>query len=218
MPRGAAAPKRPRTASRYTESVFVNCPFDREYTGLFDAIVFAVHDCGYVARCALELQDSGTTRLDRLVKLIAACRFGIHDLSRTELDAVNGLPRFNMPLELGLFLGAQHFGANRHRGKVSLILDVERYRYQKFISDIAGQDPAAHAGDPAQAITAVRDWLRDYSSSVIPGGARIVDRYASFRQELPEICRGADLDPTALTFTDYGGLVTGWLEAHSRPA
>ena len=123
-----------------------------------------------------------------------------------------------MPLELGLFLGAQHFGVKRHRDKVSLILDIERYRYQKFISDIAGQDPAAHAGDPAQAITAVRDWLRDYSASTVPGGAKIVDRYAAFRQELPDICRGADLDPTALTFTDYGGLVTAWLEAHSRPA
>lgn len=213
-----AAGRRTRAAPRYDESVFVNCPFDREYAALFDAIVFAVHDCGFVARCALELQNSGQVRLARLLDLIAACRFGIHDLSRTELDAVHQLPRFNMPLELGLYLGAQHFGVGRHRDKVSLVLDVERYRYQKFISDIAGQDPAAHGGDPARAIAAVRDWLRDYSPAAIPGGAKIVERYSAFRRELPDICRAADLDPTALTFADYSGLVTAWLEAHNRPS
>ena len=42
---------------RYHESVFINCPFDPAYAALFDTIVFAVHDCGYVARSALELQD-----------------------------------------------------------------------------------------------------------------------------------------------------------------
>jgi len=222
VPGGTGARGRPRkiprarAAPQYDESVFVNCPFDREYTAVFDAIVFAVHDCGYVARCALELQNSGETRLTRLLDLIAACRFGIHDLSRTELDAVNQLPRFNMPLELGIFLGAQHFGVRTHREKVSLILDVERYRYQKFISDIAGQDPAAHAGEPARAITAVRNWLRDYSPAAIPGGAKIVERYTAFRLDLPDVCQAADLDPTALTFADYSGLVAAWLEEHSR--
>lgn len=213
-----AGPIRARTgpgrAPSYGESVFVNCPFDREYAALFDAVVFAVHDCGFVARCALELPDSGTTRLARLLDLIAACRFGIHDLSRTELDAASGLPRFNMPLEL--YLGAHHFGTRRHRDKVSLVLDVERYRYQKFISDIAGQDPAAHGGEPARAIVAVRDWLRGYAPAAVPGGAKIVERYAAFRGELPAICAAAELDPTALTFTDYGALVAAWLEAHSR--
>jgi len=32
-----------------------------------------------------------------------------HDISRTELNE-HSLPRFNMPLELGLFLGASRFG------------------------------------------------------------------------------------------------------------
>ena len=43
----------------YEDSVFVNCPFDEEYEELFDAIVFSVHDCGFVARGALEASDSG---------------------------------------------------------------------------------------------------------------------------------------------------------------
>lgn len=113
----------------YAQSVFINCPFDTDYGALLDAVVFTVHDCGFVARTALELPDSGRTRLDRLVDLIASCRFGIHDLSRTELDPVNQLPRMNMPLELGLFLGAQRYGTGRNRQKVTLVLDSERYRF-----------------------------------------------------------------------------------------
>ena len=34
--------------------MFINCPFDAVYEPLFDAIVFAVYDCGFIARCALE--------------------------------------------------------------------------------------------------------------------------------------------------------------------
>lgn len=201
---------------KYTESVFINCPFDTDYGALLDAIVFAVHDCGFVARCALELQDTGEVRITRLLALIGACRFGIHDISRTELDAVNHLPRFNMPLELGLFLGAKNFGPARQQTKVCLVLDTEKYRYQKFCSDIAGRDPAAHGGDPAAAITVVRNWLRPHATGAIPGGARIVERYAAFRTALPAMIAEAELDPLPLPFPDYAGLVTAWLQA-SRP-
>ena len=46
------------------ESVFINVPFDRRYSKLFRALVFAVHDCGLVARCALEGDDGSEARLD----------------------------------------------------------------------------------------------------------------------------------------------------------
>jgi hypothetical protein len=41
----------------YDDRVFINVPFDRRYKKLFDALVFAVHDCGFVAHCALESDD-----------------------------------------------------------------------------------------------------------------------------------------------------------------
>ncbi|MEK6375316.1 MAG: hypothetical protein AABO58_21790 [Acidobacteriota bacterium] len=87
-----------------------NCPLDDVYRQLFEAVVFAVHDCGYIARCALEVDDASEVRIEKIAKIIASCKFGIHDISRTELDAGTDLPRFNMPLELGLFLGAKRFG------------------------------------------------------------------------------------------------------------
>jgi len=59
MLRGSRAAPEPK----YADSVFVNFPFDSEYQPIFHAIVFALHDCGYVARCALEADDSGDARI-----------------------------------------------------------------------------------------------------------------------------------------------------------
>ncbi len=60
----------------YDDSVFINCPFDGEYLPLFHAIVFAVHDCGFIARCALEVDDSGQVRIQKIEQIIADCRLG----------------------------------------------------------------------------------------------------------------------------------------------
>lgn len=99
----------------YEQSVFVNCPLDVAYRSIFESIVFAVHDCGYVARCALEGDDGSEVRIEKIARIIAECRLGIHDISRTEPDADTGLPRFNMPLELGMFLGAKRYANGSER-------------------------------------------------------------------------------------------------------
>ena len=199
---------------QYDYSVFVNCPFDAAYRSLFEALVFVVHDCGYIARCALEVDDASQVRIEKVERIIAGCKFGIHDISRTELDAATGLPRFNMPLELGMFLGAKRFGRAEQKHKVCLILDTERYRYQKFISDISGQDISAHQGKPEQAVKVVRDWLSNATpkSVRIPGGTAIAKRYALFRQELPTMCAKLRLEEGELTFNDYVVQVEEWLK------
>jgi hypothetical protein len=94
-----------------------------------EALIFAIHDCGFVARSTLEAEDSAEVRIDKIAKIIKDCRYCIHDISRTELGAETGLPRFNMPLELGLFLGARRFGSKADNTKACLIIDSNRYRY-----------------------------------------------------------------------------------------
>ena len=84
----------------YSTSVFINCPFDNQYKALFEAVVFAVAECGFQPRCALEVEDASEVRIEKIFKIIAGCRYGIHDISRTEPDRTSGLPRFNMPFEL----------------------------------------------------------------------------------------------------------------------
>ena len=91
----------------YNDSVFLNVPFDKKYARLSNALIFAVHDCGFVARSAREVEDSAQGRVEKILSIIEQSKFGIHDISRAGLDRATGLARFNMPLELGFFLGAQ---------------------------------------------------------------------------------------------------------------
>ena len=198
-----------------SEGVFINVPFDRRYKKLFDALVFAVHDCGFRARGAREQDDGSEIRLQKLYKIIGECRYGIHDLSRVTLDTHNRLPRFNMPLELGIFLGAKRFGGVSQSRKSCLILERDPHRYQIFCSDIGGQDVQAHHNDVASAVGAVRGWLQAASRRGALRGAReMTGRYVQFRIELPAICRAAGLDARDLTFLDYRTLVTEWILAH----
>ncbi|MBV9736450.1 MAG: hypothetical protein JO209_11140 [Acidisphaera sp.] len=198
--------------SAYDVGVFINCRFDESYQPLFDAIVFSALDCGFDPRCAKQIYDSGQVRIDKIMKLIEGCRYGIHDISRTELDRQNGLPRFNMPFELGIFLGAQRFGAGRHRNKSCLVLDREPYRYQKFISDIAGQDVSSHDGKTGKLIGIVRDWLSTVTGGkLLPGGARIAARFSQFTAELPAIAEAFHLKQDELTFSNYANFASEWL-------
>lgn len=141
----------------------------------------------------------------------------MHDISRTDADPATALPRFNVPLELGLFLGAKRYGSRNQKLKSCLILDLERYRFQKFISDIAGQDIAAHGGEPPRAIRAIRDWLSNTmpKSVAIPGGTAITTRYEMFRAELPSLCERLNLRVDELTFNNYVVQVEEWLKGNS---
>src|SRR5687768_1805899 len=105
------------------------------------------------------MEDSSEVRINKIIRLIGECRLAVHDISRTQLDPESRLPRFNMPLELGIFIGAKAFGAAEHRGKAAIVLDTDRYRYQRYISDIAGHDIRSHSRKPAKAIHEVRSFL-----------------------------------------------------------
>lgn len=199
----------------YSGSVFINCPFDEEYLFIFQAIVFAVFDCGYIARSSLEIEDGGEVRIDKIARIISECKYGIHDISRTELSKDNNLPRFNMPLELGMFLGAKRFGHKEQKKKICLLLDREPHRYQIFISDIAGQDIRSHSNDDNEAIKLIRNWLRNTSQrSTILGGKEIVKRYRIFRAELPDLCESLGLTIDDLIFNDYTAIVSKWLKSN----
>ena len=195
--------------------VFINCPFDTTYKPIFDAIVFAVYDLGFVARAALEIDDGTEVRLAKIERIIEECRYGIHDISNVTLDAATGLPRFNMPLELGLFLGCKRFGHERQRTKACIILDSEPYRYRQCLSDISGQDIHSHAGTYPQAITKVRNWLAATSKrKLLPGGAEIVQRYNRFLTDLPALCTALHRQPADLTFGDLSEMIETWLKAN----
>ncbi|MCH8152558.1 MAG: hypothetical protein IH830_09330 [Planctomycetes bacterium] len=195
----------------YNQSVFINCPFDDEFKPLFRAAVFTVLRCGYTPRSAQELEDSSEPRLNKIFQIIEECRYGIHDLSRVELD--DGLPRFNMPFELGLFFGAKRYGNEEQGRKSCLIFERNAHSYERFISDIKGQDVATHENKPKVLIRRIRDWLStNKRRRSLPGGAALWHEYTKFKRWLPIKCREEDLKDRELTWDDYLNLLYKWVE------
>jgi hypothetical protein len=194
--------------------VFINCPFDETYRPLFLAMVFGIHALGFRARCALEIDDGGVTRLSKIEGLISDCRFGVHDLSRIELDDANGLPRFNMPFELGLFLGAKHYGDEVQQRKQILVLDVERYRFQQFISDLAGVDPKAHDGEPEKLLAALRLFLRTASQRSVIGLGELTELYHAWVDDLSPAAEAFGYTPTDLPYPDLLHDIGYWMIRH----
>ena len=193
-------------------NVFINCPFDNDYLILRNALLFAIFDCGFIPRCTLEEDDSGNVRFNKIQKIISECRFGVHEISRTELDQETQTPRFNMPFELGVFLGAKLFGNRQQKGKVCLVLDREEYRYQTFISDIAGHDIRSHENKPEIVIRHIRNWLNNASGrKTIPGGQEIIRRWQRFEADLPAMCKQSAIEVDELTYNDQTNFISEWL-------
>jgi hypothetical protein len=215
----------------YYRSVFINCPFDSEYLPLYQALIFVIIDCGFIPRCASEGEDSGDIRIQKIMEIIAECCYGVHDISRTESSlstrrdgTQEALPRFNMPLELGLFIGAQRFGSPLQRKKNYLIFDVARERYRKFISDLAGQDIKVHAWPGLGAllverekaintlIIAVRNWLNMKAGGGLAGGQMMGDRFHQFKTLLPTLATSYGENESALSFYDLSALINAWIK------
>jgi hypothetical protein len=149
-------------------------------------------------RCALEENDSGDIRLDKLARLIDESTRSIHDLSRIKpIDpATSELPRFNMPFELGLAMGAKRFGGKRHKTDSIKIMVAEPYRLPAYLSDLGGNDPDAHHNEPEKIVKIVRDYLhRSPDGAILPGPAKLIETLTAFRQKLPTIANGISHEP-----------------------
>lgn len=170
--------------SEVNRNVFINCPFDKEFAPCFEALVFTITACGYVARCALEDRDGINIRFAKLVKLIGECRLSIHDLSRVELN-INSLPRFNMPFELGLVMGARHFGTRAQRQRSALIMVREQFALSEYLSDLGGNDPEAHRNEPREVVRIISRYLgRTPDGGQLPGGPQwLFEKFTVFQTE-----------------------------------
>lgn len=179
---------------------------------MFRACTFAILDAGFIPRCSREVDDGTDFRLAAIVRIIRECRYGIHDLSRTELDAQAHLPRFNMPFELGVFYSAKHFGNALQKKKKCLILEKQKYRYQKFISDIAGIDVTPHQNSQKKLIQAIRNWLVTTSRrTTIPPGEKIDSRFRTFQSGMRKACRQRSVDYDSMPFIELVKNMTEWL-------
>lgn len=206
-------------APPFERSVFINCPFDDDFVPLLQAMAFCVRDLGFYPRLAPENADNAANRLDRIVELVRGSKFGIHDLSRCKSSAPNEYARMNIPFELGIDHGARRFGEGATSEKVVLILERERYDYQRALSDISGWDIAFHDGDHIKAVRHVRDWLVRIAHAEPIGTSRISGDYSTFQEWYweRELAMGAsEEDILAYPTVQMVAAMNEWVEA-GRP-
>ncbi len=168
--------------SPFDRSIFINCPFDKDFEPLLQAMMFCVVYLGFDPRLATERDNAGESRIDKITELIEASLYSIHDLSRCEASKGGEIFRLNMPLELGIDYGCMKFRGNGRENKHILILESERYRYQKAISDLSGVDIKAHADDYAKIIRNVRNWLVTEAGIAANGAESIKRAYEDFQE------------------------------------
>ena len=164
----------------FEQSIFLNCPFDKEFEAILQAILFAISYMGFHPRLALESQNSAELRLAKICSMIEDCKYSIHDLSRCQAKRKGEHYRLNMPFELGLDYGCRQYMDGR-QNKVILILEERPYRYQAALSDLAGCDIQSHGSDPEKAVRIVRNWLAHEAKIEAPGPARIWSSYGDFQ-------------------------------------
>ena len=120
--------------------VFVNCPFDAQYSDFKWLILFAIRYFGGEPLIS-QTGDTSESRLERIVDLLRSSTVSIHDISLIRNN--EEYPRFNMPFELGVDLGLRA-GLQTTETRPVCILVGEPYEYQKYISDLAGRDLKPH--------------------------------------------------------------------------
>ena len=144
--------------------VFLNIPYDEEFSSLYVADIVGLCQLDLVPHLASEI-PGGERRLDRIFKLIQSCRYSIHDLSRVELSvAPTAVPRFNMPLELGMTITWQKLYPSRHDW---FVWESEPYRIQRSASDLNGTDANIQNGTPEGVLRELSSaFWRDHMPSV----------------------------------------------------
>jgi len=172
--------------NEFEDCVFINCPFDDEYLPMLRVLIFAVIQCGFKPRIATERADSGEVRIKKISSIIGESKYSIHDISRIEPLQTNALPRFNMPFELGIDIGCRDHGSEHLAEKRCLILEKERFRYQKVISDIAGNDIKSHNNDPIELVKAIRSWFAENGVFGLASHTRIWEAYNEFIARLSD--------------------------------
>jgi hypothetical protein len=191
--------RRARPAENLPTDVYLNIPYDAKFENLYLAYIAGLSAFGFVPRAALEIPAS-TRRLERILTLIKACPYAIHDLSRVEtVRTPPPTPRFNMPFELGLSVAWERIGSKRHAW---FVLESKAHRLSKSLSDLDGTDVHIHGGTIRGVFKALGNvFVRRHRPPTSPQMRRI---YRDLRLNLPAILKtsGAQSPYDASVFRD----------------
>ena len=198
----------------FHSSVFINCPFDDDYTRLLRPLLFSAVRAGLTVRIASETFDSGVARISRICELIRESKYSVHDLSRMRASYEGDIHRMNMPFELGLDIGCRVFSRGIQSQKRCLILETEQYVYQQALSDLSNSDIKRHLNQPEEVVRQVRNWFVEVEVGKLPSATVLWKEFnefmADFYQERSaEGFGGRDLD--MMPVPEYVGFIKDWI-------
>jgi hypothetical protein len=198
----------------FAKNVFVNCPFDRDYRQLLIPVIFTVKYFGYIPRLASERADSGETRIEKILELINVSKFGIHDLSRIVSSGNDEHYRMNMPFELGIDYGCKKLKKGKWKDKKILILEKERYRFQKALSDLSGSDIKNHNDEPVKIVGKVRDWFVTEELKTGDSGNKVWSSFNDFQAYLYDqvVVEGGHRSVDDVLISEIIHYMTNWFE------
>ena|SRR3982750_2162278 len=155
------------------QGVFLNVPFDADYAPLFLALIAGLTALGRTPHCVLEVPSGGRNRLERIFGLMEICGASIHDLSRITLSGPQGVPRFNMPFELGMA-----YALARKVSHNFFVFEEKPFRLQASLSDLNGHDPHIHDSSPTGIFRCLLDCVGT------PSGAQSMARLEALTKQL----------------------------------
>ena len=167
----------------FVTNVFINCPFDKNRIDKYlKPIFFCLVTNGLTPKIALESQDSGQLRIDKIVDLMKSSKYSIHDLSLLKLKrGTMEYARMNMPYELGIDYGLRNSGQELYEQKKFLVLGNKRYEYMKALSDISGFDIQNYNNSTEKLFECMHSWLSSLQlQRIVPPALIMHYDYISF--------------------------------------
>ncbi len=194
------------------QAVFVNLPYDVQFSRLYLAYITALSAYGFIPRATVGIAGMG--RLDRIAGLMEQCAYSIHDLSRVQLDRTAPCtPRFNMPFELGLAVS----WARAHPSHQWFVFESVDRRIQKSLSDLNGTDPYIHGGTVVGVMGAICSAFA--SPGQQPTVPQMMRMFRELRTIVPRILKDAGTQSmfTARVFKDTCLAAAGLRRKHLGP-
>ncbi len=208
----------------FEKNVFINCPYDKDYTRLLHPLLFTVLYLEFNPRIASELNDSGELRMTKICELIELSKYSIHDLSRNKSKKKKESYRLNMPFELGIDYGCRKFAAQQEdkkylEGKRFLVVGNDRRSLADAFSDFNGMDPQTHDDQPVNMMRIVNFWLSGFKGKIEAPTKKIWGKFNLFMQNFAEerMAEGfTDDDIYEMPTVFFIGYIKEWLEKNAN--
>jgi hypothetical protein len=203
----------------FNKNVFINCPFDGDYSSLLKPILFTIIYFGFTPQIASDTTDSGEQRINKVLSLILKSKYSHHDLSRIKSRRRGEFFRLNMPFELGIDYGCRRTSAPYLRRKRFLVLSAKPHDFKQALSDFSGVDAKSHGNEPKKAALAVRNWfIETVHLQKAPGASAIWQNFLDFSDDFYAERKKDGFsrqDLKLMPVREYIAAIQHWLKTHS---